>query len=174
MEPIKGKREVEVMLRTVLGILAGLVMGLAGVFLFIWLLWWLWTRREEEQEASAIVLTAEPVPAEEPPMSEPERVEGTAATEEPLEELPVADDLKRIEGIGPKLSTVLGEAGIRTFAALADTDVDRLEKILEEADPRLLRLVNPSTWPEQAALASAGDWEALEALQNELKVGRRA
>jgi predicted flap endonuclease-1-like 5' DNA nuclease len=149
-------------------------MGLAGVFLFMWLLWWLWTRREEEQEAPAIELKEQVVPAEEPPVSEPERVERIVAEEEPGEDLSAADDLKRIEGIGPKLSSVLGEAGIRTFAALADTAVDRLEQILEEADPRLLRLADPSTWPEQAALASAGDWEALEALQNELKLGRRA
>lgn len=161
------------MVRTVLGILAGLVMGLAGVFLFMWLLWWLWTRREEEQEVPAIELTEQAVPAEEPPLSEPERVERIATEEEPAEDLPAADDLKRIEGIGPKLSSVLGEAGIRTFAALADTDVDRLEQILEEADPRLLRLAKPGTWPEQAALAAAGDWEALEALQHELKAGRK-
>jgi predicted flap endonuclease-1-like 5' DNA nuclease len=156
------------MVRTILGIFAGLVMGLAGVFLFLWLLWWLWTRREGEEEAPAIELKAEPAQEEEPSASEPEPQEAAATQEE------AGDDLRRIEGIGPKLASVLGEAGIQSFAALADTDVSRLEQILEEADPRLLRLANPSTWPEQAALASAGDWEALDALRSELKGGRRS
>lgn len=88
-------------------------------------------------------------------------------TEEP------ADDLKRIEGIGPKISSVLQAAGIATFAQLADTDVDRLGQILAESDPNLLRLANPATWPEQAKLAAEGQWEALGKLQNELKGGRR-
>lgn len=161
------------MIRTILGILAGLVMGLAAVFLFVWLLWWLWTHREEE-EAPAIELKDIPTPSEEVPISEPEGAEIAVMDEEPPEAPPEGDDLKRIEGVGPKLASVLEEAGIRTFAALADTKVDRLEQILEDADPRFLRLANPSTWPEQAALAAAGDWEALEALQSELKASRRS
>lgn len=161
------------MVRTILGVVAGLVMGLAGVSLVVLLLWWLWTRHDEEEEALAIELKDTAAPGEEPLGAEPEGAEPTVAEEEPTEELPAGDDLQRIEGIGPKLAGVLGEAGIRTFATLADTEVDRLEQILREADPRLLRLANPSTWPEQAALAAAGDWEALEALQNELKASRR-
>ncbi len=86
----------------------------------------------------------------------------------------MADDLKRIEGIGPRIAAVLQEAGITTFAQLADADQARLERILEEADPRLLRLASPAHWPEQAALAAAGEWEALQALQSELKGGRRS
>ena len=53
-------------------------------------------------------------------------------------------------------------------------EVGQIEQILEKADPRLLRLADPSTWPEQAALAAAGEWDAMEALQNQLKRGRRA
>jgi hypothetical protein len=81
------------------------------------------------------------------------------------------EDLKRIEGIGPKISSLLGAAGITTFAQLAATDVSRLSRILEEAD--LVGLADPSTWPEQARLANAGEWGELEALQDELKGGRR-
>jgi predicted flap endonuclease-1-like 5' DNA nuclease len=94
--------------------------------------------------------------------------------ETPTEEAvpPVADDLKRIGGIGPRISSVLQSAGITTFATLAATDVSRLEEVLEAENPRLLRLANPATWPEQAQLAAAGDWEGLEALQNTLKGGR--
>jgi NADH-quinone oxidoreductase subunit I len=82
------------------------------------------------------------------------------------------DDLKRIEGIGPKISQVLEAAGIKTFGQLAETEVDRLKQILEEADPRLLRLANPDTWPRQAKLAAAGKWDALERWQERLRGGK--
>ncbi len=159
-------------MRTALGVLIGLVLAAAGVGLFAWLLWWLWSHFGEEKRMPAIEIEVEP-PA---PEVEPEAVEAEGEEEEPAaaEEPPaVADDLKRIEGIGPKIASVLQAAGITTFALLADAEVSRLEQILEEADPRLLRLANPATWPEQAALAAAGEWDALQALQNGLKGGRR-
>jgi predicted flap endonuclease-1-like 5' DNA nuclease len=84
-----------------------------------------------------------------------------------------ADDLKLIEGIGPKIASVLQEAGIGTFAQLAAADPDRLRGILREADPRLLRLADPATWPEQARLAAAGEWDALTELQGRLRGGRQ-
>jgi large subunit ribosomal protein L17 len=168
------------MFRTILGSLAGLAVAVAGVAFFIWLLWWLWSRREEEeeQEAPAIELKPEPLA----PAVEEEVVEAPAAEAEPAEEAepveeveaPAPDDLTRIEGIGPKISSVLQEAGITTFAQLADTDPASLEEILEASDPRLRRLADPATWPEQAALAAADEWEAHEALRGQLKGGRRA
>jgi predicted flap endonuclease-1-like 5' DNA nuclease len=96
--------------------------------------------------------------------------------EEPAAQVPLpgaADDLKLIEGIGPKIASVLREAGIDTFEDLAASDVDRLATILREADPRLLRLADPGTWPEQARLAAAGEWDALTELQGSLRGGRR-
>ena len=86
-------------------------------------------------------------------------------------EAPVADDLTRIEGIGPKISSLLQAAAITTFAELAAADVSRLEQILSEAG--LAGLADPATWPEQARLAAAGEWDALETLQDELKGGRQ-
>jgi hypothetical protein len=68
----------------------------------------------------------------------------------------------------------LQDAGIGTFSDLARTDAQRIQAILVERDPRLGRLADPGTWPEQAALAASGDWEALAALQGELKGGRRS
>jgi predicted flap endonuclease-1-like 5' DNA nuclease len=81
------------------------------------------------------------------------------------------DDLKRIEGIGPKISGVLQSSGINTFALLAKADVSRLKNILEEAG--VGALADPTTWPEQAGLAAAGKWDELNTLQDELKGGRR-
>jgi predicted flap endonuclease-1-like 5' DNA nuclease len=83
-----------------------------------------------------------------------------------------AHDLQKIEGIGPKIATILNAHGIHTFADLAEATVETLQKYLEEAGPRY-RLAHPETWPEQARLAAGGWWEALEELQDQLKGGRR-
>jgi small subunit ribosomal protein S2 len=181
------RRRGQNMIRSILGLLVGLVVAIAGVGLFVWLLWWLWSQRDEDKEPPAIEIQAES-PAAEPRAGEKalekevseeeaEVEEGTEEQAEPetedVQEQPSEpDDLKRIEGIGPKISSVLQKAAITTYAQLAETDVSRLEQILEEADPRLLRLANPTSWPEQAALAAAGEWEALGAFQSELKRGR--
>ncbi len=86
---------------------------------------------------------------------------------------PIAlDDLKIIEGIGPKIEAILHEAGIFTFAALAAASVTHLEQIVREEAG--IRIAFPDTWPAQARLAAAGDWNALEKLQDQLKGGRHA
>lgn len=84
------------------------------------------------------------------------------------------DNFAYITGIGPKVSAVLRSAGINTFAQLASTDMNRIRDILEAENPNLLRLTDPSTWPEQARMAAEEDWEALQALQDSLKESRRA
>lgn len=163
-------------MRTALGIIVGLLVGATGVALFGWLLWWLWNR--DEEEIAAIEIVAEPLsPAleqEAGPLEFEEEEKAAGKRAQPVKEDSEPDDLRRIEGIGPKIASVLSEAGISTYALLADADADRLERILGDADPRLLRLADPTTWPEQAALAAAGQWDALEALQSRLKGGRRA
>jgi len=65
---------------------------------------------------------------------------------------------------------ILNEAGIKTYAELAKSDVDDLRKLLATAK---LQMMNPDSWAEQAELADKGEWEALEKLQDELKGGRR-
>ena len=84
----------------------------------------------------------------------------------------VPDDLRKIEGIGPKIAGILNESGLVTFAQLAEADVARLRQILKEAGSRY-GLANPETWPEQARIAATGDWDAVKALQNQLKGGQR-
>jgi len=79
------------------------------------------------------------------------------------------DDFTHISGIGPKVSSVLRLAGIKTFTQLANTNVEKIREILKAENPNLLRLTNPSSWPEQAKMAAEGDWEALSALQGSLK-----
>lgn len=86
----------------------------------------------------------------------------------PAKESP--DDLKRIEGIGPKVEQILNDAGIRTFEALAGADAAELERKLDQAG---LQMMDPAGWIEQAKLAAGGEWEELRKLQDELKGGRR-
>jgi len=118
--------------------------------------------RALELEAEAGELDA--TPKEEAAVAVP-AIEPPAAAIKP-------DDLKRIEGIGPKIADILNAHGILAFSQLAATDVQRLQRILEEAGPRF-QLADPESWPEQAKLAAAGDWTALASLQDRLKGGRR-
>lgn len=79
------------------------------------------------------------------------------------------DNLEIIEGIGPKIASVLKQAGVKTFAQLAQMDPAQITPILLAAG---LRLADPRSWPEQARLAAAGDLEKLKDLQSHLKAGR--
>ncbi len=123
-----------------------------------------------EEEATEV---EKPV-AEEPTKEEP-------VVEEPAKEKPAKvkvggknykyDDLKLIEGIGPKIAEIFGEAGIDTWQKLADASVEKLSEILESAGSRY-KMHDPTTWPQQAKLAAAEKFEELENLQDNLKGGR--
>lgn len=121
-------------------------------------------------DGKAPVDTKSVEPAIEEPLVAAVEPEGVAFTEEAVE-MVEPDDLKKIEGIGPKISSVLGEKGILTFSQLAKATEDELKTILVDAK---IRIANPTTWAEQATLAADGKWEELEQLQDELKGGRRA
>ncbi len=125
-----------------------IVVGVPTLVLLIWL----WIRHRTEKKpapATGFEITVSPRPSR-TPKSAP-------------------NDLKRIEGIGPKTAGLLQAAGITTFAQLAATGVEQIRTILRDAGVR----ANPSTWPEQAGLAATGKWDTLEVLQAELKGGLR-
>jgi large subunit ribosomal protein L27 len=84
-----------------------------------------------------------------------------------------ADDLEIIEGVGPKINTLLIKAGIKTFADLASAKKATLESILEKAGPRF-KTHSPETWAEQAALLRDGKMEEFKKLTKELVAGKRA
>ncbi|MEN0003783.1 MAG: helix-hairpin-helix domain-containing protein [Bacteroidota bacterium] len=81
------------------------------------------------------------------------------------------EDLKVVEGIGPKIEQLLKAGGINTWAELAAAPVDRLKEILAEAGERY-RLAVPDTWPKQAELAAAGKWSELSEYQDFLDGGK--
>lgn len=170
------------------------------ILLLLFLLWWLFLRRKpvpppppepprrsatyERPVPPAAPMTpampatpvAPPAPTYEPPtraampevplMAEPE-----PAFMEPEPSFMEPDDLKRIEGIGPRIAGILNAAGITTFAALSLTSVERLREILVAAELRG-SFGDPTTWPEQARLAAAGLWDDLQQMQDNLKGGR--
>lgn len=94
----------------------------------------------------------------------------TAHESAPEAEEKQADDLARIEGIGPKVVKVLNAAGIHTFADLAHAKAEEVQRVLNGAG---LQMMNPEGWIEQAKAAAKGDWKKFEKLQKELKGGRR-
>ena len=117
----------------------------------------------EESEVEEVE-AAEEAPAEETPAAEAEvESEDSSDASEP-------DDLKKIEGIGPKIASTLADEGITTFAQLAALNADQIKEMLQGK----VRISHPDTWPEQAALAAAGKWDELEKLQDELQGGRRS
>lgn len=95
-----------------------------------------------------------------PPMPEPANQEPNSSH----------DNIEIIEGIGPKIAAILKEAGISTFSQLSTTSPARLLEILHASG---LRVNDPTSWPDQARLAAAGDWEGLQKMQDSLKAGRR-
>lgn len=135
---------------------------ITGLGVFIILLWWWLSRRLEVREVATIV-----VERAAPELEEEDEEEEKS---EPVEEAQAPDDLRVIEGIGPKISAVLQEAGLRTYTQLASSDIETLGTILNEGG---IRAAKPDTWPEQAKLAADGNWEALVELQGQLKGGRR-
>ena len=111
------------------------------------------------------VVAAAPAVAEEVSAAEPQAEKAAS------KKAPKLDDLKVIEGVGPKIEQLLKDGGINTWVELAGADVERLKEILDAAGPRY-QIHDPSTWPAQAKFAAAGDWEELKEYQDMLTGGR--
>ena len=99
---------------------------------------------------------------------------GALRTVYPVEEpnAGIRQDLKVIEGIGPKIEEILNKNGIINYSRLANMPPVRIAAILKGAGPRF-QLHDPTTWPQQASLANEGKWEELEALKLKLISGRQ-
>jgi len=82
----------------------------------------------------------------------------------------MGDDLSLVEGIGPKIQTLLHQAGIHSFKDLSEKKPYELQAILHKAN---IRIASPDTWAEQAKLLADGKMDELKILQDKLKGGRR-
>jgi len=123
-----------------------------------------------------IAKVARPKAQAQPKPAAPKVVEvAPVVADEKIEAAPVTsgekDDLKKVEGIGPKIEGLLNEAGITTFVNLAATDVDKIKEILVAAGGRYASH-NPTTWPQQANMAANGEWDKLKKWQDELDGGK--
>nr|MBS0037255.1 50S ribosomal protein L27 [Saprospiraceae bacterium] len=78
------------------------------------------------------------------------------------------DNLKLIDGIGPKIAEILSEAGLGTYSAIADSSPEKIAEILSEAGNRY-KSHDPTLWPEQAKIAATGDLDKLKEWQESQK-----
>lgn len=122
----------------------------------------MFTELKEQMKEASEVSTQQDEPAKEAKSKE---AADTVKTE-------ASDDLKKIEGIGPKIAEHLASKGIHTYKNLSAANVDDLKAILEEAGSRY-KMFDPTTWPQQATLAAEEKWEELETMQVELKGGKK-
>ncbi len=81
------------------------------------------------------------------------------------------DDLKVVEGIGPKIEGMFKAGGISTWKALAEASVADCQKILDTGGDRY-KVHNPESWPLQAKMAYEGEWVKLAKWQDEHSHGR--
>ena len=114
-------------------------------------------------EEKIVMAAAAPVVEETPVVEAPKAKKEKAASGE--------DDFRKIEGIGPKISQLIKDAGIPTFADLAKTEVEKLKEILDEAGSRY-RMHDPSSWPLQSGMAAEGKWDELKVWQDEHDGGK--
>ncbi|MEB8433104.1 formate dehydrogenase subunit gamma [Cocleimonas sp. KMM 6892] len=80
------------------------------------------------------------------------------------------DNLKKIEGIGPKIEEVLYAAGLTRYEDIQNSNRDALKEILNAAGSRY-KMHEPKSWPAQAELAAKGSWDELSKLQNDILEG---
>ena len=81
------------------------------------------------------------------------------------------DDLKLVEGIGPKIEGLFHNFDIKTWKALSETPIEKCQEVLDSGGERY-RIHNPGSWPLQAKMAYEGEWEKLAKWQSEHKGGK--
>ncbi|CAM3715630.1 hypothetical protein [Flavobacterium chungbukense] len=81
------------------------------------------------------------------------------------------NDLKVVEGIGPKIEALLNNAGIKTWYDLSQASTEKLQSILD-AGGENYSIHNPSTWAKQALFAYQGKWQELKDWQRNLLGGK--
>ncbi len=123
---------------------------------------------------------AEDTPAEEPVVDTPAPVEETeakapapkkqASSKKVKWQVKGQDNLKLVEGIGPKMEKALQAAGIDTFEKLSQSDEETIRAAIKAAGMRFAPSV--PTWAEQASYAAKQDMDGLQAFQDSLTAGR--
>lgn len=81
------------------------------------------------------------------------------------------DDLKVVEGIGPKIEGLFHSFDINTWQALSDASVAKCQEVLNSGGDRY-RIHDPSSWPMQAKMCYEGKWDELKRWQVAHKHGK--
>ncbi|MEL6704020.1 MAG: 30S ribosomal protein S16 [Bacteroidota bacterium] len=125
------------------------------------------------EKAPAAEAATEEAPAEEAPAVEAPADETPAAEEAPAEEAPTeeakADDLTKLYGVGKVFATALTNAGVTTFAQLAEQSLEQLRGIIAEGSDTSDAAANEETWAKQAGFLAAGDKAGFDAYVDELR-----
>lgn len=108
-----------------------------------------------------VEVKAEPEPVKPKKVAAPPKKKATPA--EP-------DDLKLLEGIGPKVADALTASGITTFSQLASLSPAEVENVVK-VEHKVRVVGSVSTWVRQAKLAQTGDLTALDDLKKRIKSG---
>ncbi len=82
------------------------------------------------------------------------------------------NDLKLVEGIGPKIEQLFHNHKVKTWKALSECSVKKCQEILKSGGRRY-QMHNPGTWPKQAKLAYEGKWKKLSDWQDKLDKGKQ-
>lgn len=80
------------------------------------------------------------------------------------------DDLKVVEGIGPKIAEMFHVGGIKTWKELSEAPVSKCQEILDGGGSRY-QMHKPGSWPKQAKMAYEGKWAELKKWQDDHKGG---
>ena len=84
---------------------------------------------------------------------------------------PKLNDLKIVEGIGPKVEELLKDNGIVNLGVMAQIKSEDIKAILDSQGARF-KLADPTTWPKQAQMAFDGNWDRLKEFQDFLLGGK--
>lgn len=114
--------------------------------------------------AAAAVTAMAPEVEQDPPFD-------AAAAQAAMGKVIKKDDLKVVEGIGPKIASMFHEGGINTWKALSETAVARCQEILDGGGERY-KVHDPASWPMQAKMCYEGKWTELAKWQDEHDHGK--
>jgi len=111
------------------------------------------------------------VPASSLAAAAPEKAFDAAAAKAAFGKKVKQDDLKIVEGIGPKIEGLFHNFDIKTWKALSEASVDKCQEVLNSGGERY-RIHDPASWPMQAKMAYEGKWKDLIKWQDEHKAGK--
>ncbi len=81
------------------------------------------------------------------------------------------DDLKVVEGIGPKIEQLFLNNNITTWKALSEASEATCRQVLDSGG-EAFKLHDPTSWPIQAKMCYEGRWKELVVWQDDHKNGK--